>query len=144
MIKMQMIGHLGRDCTQNEVNGKTVLNFPVAHSDKFKDQQGNLVEKTVWVDCSYWTDRPAVAPYLIKGTQVYLEGFPEAGSYTNKENQPAASLKLKVFSVQLLGSKPSGDQSANQQGNQSQNYQNTNLQSQGASQMEEPADDLPF
>lgn len=142
MIKMQMIGHLGRDCTQNEVNGKTVINFPVAHSEKFKDQQGNLVEKTVWVDCSYWTDRPAVAPYLLKGTQVYLEGAPEAGSYTNKENQPAASLKLKVFSVQLLGNKPSGDQSPGQQGNS--NNQHSNTSSQQTSQVEEPADDLPF
>jgi single-strand DNA-binding protein len=139
---MQMIGHLGRDCTQNEVNGKTVLNFPVAHSEKFKDQQGNLVEKTVWVNCSYWTDRPAVAPYLLKGTQVYLEGAPEAESYMNKENQAAASLKLKVFSLQLLGSKPSGDQAANQQSGTGN--QNANASSQAQSQVEEPADDLPF
>lgn len=144
MIKMQIIGHLGRDCVQNEVNGKTVINFPVAHSEKFKDQQGNLVEKTVWVNCSYWTDRPAVAPYLLKGTQVYLEGTPEAESYTNKENQPAASIKLKVFSVQLLGSKPSGDQSGNQPANQNSGYQNTNTSSQESSRADEPADDLPF
>ena len=142
MIKMQMIGHLGRDCTQNEVNGKTVINFPVAHSEKFKDQQGNLVEKTIWVNCSYWTDRTAVAPYLIKGTQVYLEGTPEAESYTNKENQPAASIKLRVFSVQLLGSKPSGDQSGGQQN--SAPHQNSNASSQESSRVEEPADDLPF
>lgn len=142
MIKMQIIGNLGRDCTQNEVNGKTVLNFPVAHSEKFKDQQGNLVEKTVWVNCAYWTDRPAIAPYLLKGTLVYLEGVPEAESYTNKENQPAASLKLKVFSVQLLGGKPSGDQAGNQQSTTSN--QNANASSQAQSQVEEPADDLPF
>ena len=42
MIKLQVIGNLGADCIQKEVNGKTVINFNVAHSEKYKDAQGNL------------------------------------------------------------------------------------------------------
>ena len=149
MIKLQIIGHLGNDCTTNEVNGKTVINFNVAHSEKYKDSQGNLVERTTWVKCAYWTDRTAIAQYLKKGQQVYAEGRPEAEGYLNKENQNAASLKMTVFSVQLLGSK--GD---NNQVNQSGNYQQPASQSAASSrptvntpqpsQVEEPADDLPF
>ncbi len=37
MIKIQVIGHLGKDCTVNNVNGKNVINFSVAHSEKYKD-----------------------------------------------------------------------------------------------------------
>jgi single-strand DNA-binding protein len=143
MIKLQIIGHLGTDCTTNEVNGKTVINFPVAHSEKYKDSQGNQVEKTIWVKCAYWTDRTAISQYLKKGQLVYAEGSPEAEGYLNKENQNAASLKMNVFRIQLLGSK-----NDNNSGNppQNSNYQSTGSSkvSQPVVEMEEPSDDLPF
>ena len=47
MIKMQVIGRLGKDCVVNTVNGKNVINFTVAHSEKYKDSQGALQEKTI-------------------------------------------------------------------------------------------------
>ncbi|MBD0352663.1 MAG: single-stranded DNA-binding protein, partial [Flavisolibacter sp.] len=40
MIKMQVIGNLGKDCVVNNVNGKSVINFTVAHTEKYKDSQG--------------------------------------------------------------------------------------------------------
>ena len=40
MIKLQIIGNLGKDCNVREVNGKKVINFSVAHTDKYKDPQG--------------------------------------------------------------------------------------------------------
>ena len=40
MIKMQVIGHLGQDATVNNVNGKSVINFSVAHSEKYKNKDG--------------------------------------------------------------------------------------------------------
>ena len=150
MIKLQVIGHLGRDCTVNEVNGKNVINFNVAHSERFKDAQGNQVEKTIWVSCSYWTDRTAVAPYLKKGQLVYAEGTPEAESYTNKEGQQAATLRLRVFSVQLLGGKTddnqgdSGQQQASQHSSGNSSSGSSNASTQTPSQVSEPADDLPF
>jgi single-strand DNA-binding protein len=103
MIKLQVVGNLGKDAVVKEVNGKTVINFNVAHTEKFKDAQGVAKEKTTWVECSYWTDRTAVVPYLKKGTLVYTEGSPEASAYQNKEGQNAASLRLRVSNVQLLG-----------------------------------------
>ncbi|HAO04353.1 MAG TPA: single-stranded DNA-binding protein, partial [Chitinophagaceae bacterium] len=98
MIKLQVIGNLGADCIQKEINGKTVINFNVAHSERFKDAQGNLKERTIWVNCAYWTDRTAIAQYLTKGKTVYAEGTPEADAYTNKEGQAAATLRMRVHS----------------------------------------------
>ncbi len=147
MIKLQIIGHLGGDCTTNEVSGRTVINFNVAHSEKFKDSQGNLVDKTTWVKCAYWTDqnRTGIAQYLKKGQLIYAEGSPEAEAYMNKENQAAASLKMSVFRIQLLGGK-----NDNQEGNSQQDsYQRSSTPvskatQQTSSAVEEPADDLPF
>jgi single-strand DNA-binding protein len=103
MIKLQVIGNLGKDCVVKEVNGRQVINFSVAHSERYKDSAGNQKERTIWVECAYWTDRTAVAQYLTKGRTVYAEGTPEADAYTNKEGQPAATLRMRVQNVQLLG-----------------------------------------
>jgi single-strand DNA-binding protein len=112
MIKLQIVGHLGKDCTVKEINGKNVINFSVAHTEKFKDSQGNPKDRTTWVECAYWTDRTAVAQYLTKGKLVYAEGSPEADAYLNKENQPAATLRMRVQNVQLLGGNAAADTAA--------------------------------
>ena len=101
---MQVIGHLGQDATVNNVNGKSVINFSVAHSEKYKNKDGLEVNKSIWVSAAYWTDRTAIAPYLKKGTQVYLEGVPEAKTYTNKNNETLPQLNLRVVSLTLLSS----------------------------------------
>lgn len=85
MIKLQVIGNLGKDAVVNNVNGKNVINFTVAHTEKYRDAQGNQKDKTTWVDCAYWTDRTAIAPYLKKGTQVYVEGTPDVRTYTKQD-----------------------------------------------------------
>lgn len=148
MIKMQVIGRLGKDCVVNTVNGKSVINFTVAHSEKYKDSQGTLQEKTIWVDCAYWTDRTAVAPYLQKGTQVYVEGQPEARSFQRNDGTPGASLSLRVREVQLLGSK---NENSSGGGSYQQNnaYSAPQASSSGSSipspgEITEPVDDLPF
>ena len=103
MIKLQVIGNIGKDCVVNNVNGKNVINFSVAHTEKFKDAQGVQKDKTIWVECAYWTDRTAVSQYLTKGKTVYAEGSPEADAYMNKDNQAAATLRMRVQSLQLVG-----------------------------------------
>ncbi|MBD0285949.1 MAG: single-stranded DNA-binding protein [Flavisolibacter sp.] len=140
MIKMQVIGNLGKDCVVNNVNGKSVINFTVAHTEKYKDSQGTNQEKTTWVDCAYWTDRTAVAPYLTKGTQVFVEGTPEVRSYTRNDGSAGASLSMRVREVQLLGRK--GDNVA---GNQNADTAMPSRQETPASaSVDEVADDLPF
>lgn len=66
MIKLQVIGHLGQDATVNNVNGKSVINFSVAHSEKYKNKDGVEVNKSIWVSAAYWTDKINVAMYLKK------------------------------------------------------------------------------
>ena len=142
MIKLQIVGNLGADCIQKEVNGKTVINFNVAHTEKFKDAQGNLKEKTIWANCAYWTERTAVAQYLKKGKQVYVDGSPDVEVYTNKDNQPAATLRVRVRDLQLLGGNIDGSQGNSNTSSPSSSYSNSNARV--TADIEEPADDLPF
>ena len=139
MIKLLAIGNLGKDAVLNNVNGKNVINFTVAHTERYKDAQGNQKDKTTWVDCAYWTDRTGIAPYLKKGTQVYVEGTPDVRTYTTQDGRNGATLSVRVASAQLLGAKPSegggAPQSAPSYGGQSS--------APAANDMNE-SDDLPF
>jgi single-strand DNA-binding protein len=144
---MQAIGHLGRDAVTNNVNGKTVINFTVAHTEKSKDAQGNPKEKTIWVDCAYWTDRTAVSQYLKKGTQVYVEGQPDIRTYTTQDGRNGASLTLRVGNIQLLGGR-SAEGGSSESGS-SAGYTSTPAASSAAPenmpQMDAATgDDLPF
>jgi single-strand DNA-binding protein len=143
MIKLQIIGNLGKDCIVKEINGKHVINFSVAHTERFKDAQGNQKERTTWVECAYWTDKTAIAPYLVKGTSVYAEGSPEADPYTNKEGQAAATLRMRVQNIQLLGG------NKDNQGSTAGNVTNTGMGTAPVVRTEPantsaPVDDLPF
>jgi single-strand DNA-binding protein len=142
MIKLQVIGHLGKDCLVNTVNGRNVMNFTVAHTEKFKDAQGMQKDRTIWVDCAYWSDRTGIAPYLKKGTQVYVEGTPDVRTYTTNDGRQGASLTLRVQSVQLLGGgrSESGGQTDSSSAYGSGGSQSGYMPSSDAPQ----ADDLPF
>jgi single-strand DNA-binding protein len=142
MIKMQVIGNLGKDCVVNTVNGKNVINFTVAHTEKYKDSQGNSQEKTTWVDCAYWTDRTAISPYLTKGKQVFVEGTPEVRSFTRQDGTGGASLSLRVREVQLLGGKGETNGSAPSYSGASSSGSSSHVPS--ANEITEPIDDLPF
>jgi single-strand DNA-binding protein len=143
MIKLQVIGNLGKDCVTNTVNGKSVINFNVAHTEKFRDAQGNQKDKTIWVDCAYWTDKTAIAPYLRKGTQVFVEGSPEVKTFPKNDGTTGASLSLRISSVQLLGNR--SDNTTQQQGgyNSAAPAQARNT-APAQNEMTEPIDDLPF
>lgn len=109
MLKMEVIGNLGKDCLVNNVNGKNVINFSVAHSEKGRDGE----TKTSWVECAYWTEKTGMAPYLKKGTKVFVEGFPSVRSYTTSTGQNGVSQQLFVHRVELLS--VSGDAPKQQQ-----------------------------
>jgi single-strand DNA-binding protein len=154
MIKLQIIGNLGKDCIVKEVNGQNVINFSVVHSERYKDKQGNQKERATWVECAYWTDKTGVVPYLTKGKTIYAEGYPEAEAYTNKDNQPAATLRMRVQTIQLVGG-VGGETPQNQNSGTSGNYNsgasssyattpNNPVASKAASVASDAADDLPF
>lgn len=140
MIKLQVIGNLGKDCVVNTVNGKSVMNFTVAHTERYKDGTGAQREKTVWVDCAYWSDRTAIAPYLKKGTQVFVEGTPDVRTYQTQDGKNGASLTLRVLNIQLLGTRPAeGGAAAGSYASPAANMSEPPAMGAG-----EAGDDLPF
>jgi single-strand DNA-binding protein len=102
MLQATAIGYLGNDATIKEVNGKTVTNFSIAHSEKYKNAAGTVVEKTTWVECECW-EVDKITPFLKKGTQVHVQGQPEARGWINKDGEAASTLRIRVSRIELLG-----------------------------------------
>jgi len=140
MIKLQIIGHLGKDCVVSSVNGKTVINFSICHTEKYRDAQGAQKDKSTWCDASFWTEKTAIAPYLKKGGLVYVEGTPDVKTYTTQNGTTNANLTLRVISVQLLGGNQTNQQS---QPTSEQNFQST-VGDKPTQFVPDPIDDLPF
>ena len=105
---MDLIGHIGQDCTVRDVTGSSrkSISFSVAHTEKYRDKQGIQQEQTIWVNCTLWkeADRTGIAQYLTKGTLVHVTGKPEARGYTGRDGQVKGDLRITVSEIQLLGS----------------------------------------
>jgi single-strand DNA-binding protein len=134
MILTICIGHLGKDAIVNQVNGKNVINFSVAHTKSYKNAQGQKIESTLWVDCAWWLDNTTVAQYLKKGTQVYVQGEPSVETYQTQDRQTRATFRIRVEQMQLLGSKQQNGQPAVP----------PPPPTDAGSASNDPADDLPF
>lgn len=107
MIRLDIIGHIGRDCIVRDVQGSNqkTISFSVAHSEKWRDAAGTKHEKTTWVNCTLWrnADKTAIAQYLTKGSLVQVTGIPEARAYTGNDGVNKAELQLRVKEIELLG-----------------------------------------
>lgn len=105
MIITHLTGNLGKDAEMNTLeSGSKVINFSVAHTEKYKGKDGEKKEKTIWVECSWWKDGESILPYLKKGQQVYVYGRPDIRIW-EKDNNHGAAMTLRVIDLQLLGSK---------------------------------------
>lgn len=109
LLKIEAIGNLGKDAVIGNANGKSVINFSIAHTEKWQAADGPK-ERTTWVECAYWTDKTSVAQFLVKGKEVYIEGTPEIRVYPKNDGTTGVSLVCRVFKLLLVGG--SGGQQA--------------------------------
>ena len=116
--KAIIIGNIGQDPKVNQTqSGKTVARFTVATSKKYKQQDGSMAENTQWHNIVAWNKLgEIVRDYCHKGSKVYVEGEIETRSY-EKDGEIKYITEIIAGSVQLL------DKKSDNQGGQSQGYQ---------------------
>lgn len=115
MDRYTVTGNIGQAAKVQEVNGSKSINFSIAINRKYADKDGVVVEKTKWINCTYWRRKDAsieVAKYLTAGTKVLVEGELDVHTYQNKENQMQVSIDLNVQYLELLGAKPKAETEA--------------------------------
>ena len=103
--KGQFIGNLGRDAELKDVGGTKLCSFSIGVTETWKGQDGNRQERTTWIDCALWGNRgEALAKYLVKGKQVFVEGSVSSRAWLGKsDNEPKSGISLRVRDIELLG-----------------------------------------
>lgn len=110
MLQLSLIGHLGADAELKESNGKKFVSFRVAHTERFRDSQGNQKERTQWVSCALNGDGGELLKYLRRGTQVFVSGDMTLGIASSQiQRSMVATCNLHVRSVELLGGSGNDD-----------------------------------
>ncbi len=107
LAKVILIGNLGRDAELKKTpSGTSVLDFSLATNERWNDREGNSQEHTQWFRVSLWGRRAdALAQYLQKGKQVYVEGRLRARLYQGSDGQARISLDVRADDIQLLGTR---------------------------------------
>jgi len=105
--KVQLIGHLGKDPELKYTpSGVAVANFSIATNESWKDQEGNVQERTEWHNIVAWRASAEYAEkYIRKGAQLYIEGKIQTRSW-EKDGIKRYTTEIYVESFQLLGKKP--------------------------------------
>lgn len=135
--KAILVGNLAAEPDYRVLNNgeNCVATVSLATNESFKDQQGNVQERTEWHRLVFWGKLAEIAhQYLQKGSQIYVEGKIRTRSYDDQSGERRYVTEIQVLDLQMLGSKPQGQgqssapapqqsQSWNGQQNQRQQWQ---------------------
>ena len=126
----------------NDKNGNSnkVANFSLATSEKYRDKNNELVEKTEWIPVVAFGNNANLAEKFIKkGTQLYVEGKYRTRNWTDDKGEKHYTTEIVAYEINLLGKRPTADQAPQQPVVPA--YEPVY---QGPLPTVEPVDDLPF
>lgn len=128
--KVILVGNLGKDPEVRYMpNGNAVANFTIATSESWKDQQGQVQERTEWHNIVMYRRLAEIAgEYLKKGSKVYLEGKLQTSKWQDQATgQDRYKTEINAMEMQMLDSRNSGDNAGGQYNqNANQNAYNSN------------------
>ncbi len=104
--KVILLGRLGRDPeVRNFQNGGRVVNLRLATSERYKDREGNMQERTEWHSVAIFNEKlgEIAEKYLRKGSEVYLEGQLETRKWQDQSGQDryTTEIVLRQFRGEL-------------------------------------------
>jgi single-strand DNA-binding protein len=109
--KVLLIGNLGKDPELSyTASGVAVAKFSVATGERWKDQEGNVQERTEWHNIVAWRKLAEICgQYLKKGSKVYLEGKLQTRSWDDKNTgQKRYATEVVADDLIMLDSKGGG------------------------------------
>jgi len=112
--KAILIGNLGKDPELRYTpGGQAVASFSLATSEKWRDKDGNMQDKTEWHNIVVWGRSAENAKeYLAKGRSVYIEGRIQTRSWDDKDGNKRYTTEIIAQRLQFLGGR--GDQGSPQ------------------------------
>lgn len=109
--KVMLIGHLGSDPELRYTEGNIpVATFNIATNESYKDQSGNLVERTEWHRIVAWRKLAELfGEYLKKGSKVYIEGKLQTRSWDDKDGNKRYTTEVVCNDFMFLDARGAGD-----------------------------------
>lgn len=108
--KVILMGNLTRDVEMRSLpSGMNVGSFGLAVNDRYKDKDGNWVDKPNFVDCDIFGNRAdAMARYLSKGSPVFIEGKLRFEQWQDRDGNNRSKLKVVVDNFEFVGGRDGG------------------------------------
>lgn len=124
--KVILIGNLGQDPeVRYSQGGNAIANITVATSESWKDQQGQMQERTEWHRCVMYRRLAEIAgEYLKKGAKVYLEGRLQTREWQDQQGQKRYTTEIVVNEMQMLDGRASSGAGGSLSSPRPQNPQN--------------------
>lgn len=133
--KVILVGHV---CNEVECkympNGNAVANLSIATNESWKDQQGQVQERTEFHRLTAYRKLAEImGEYLKKGSQIYVEGKLQTRKWQDNNGQDKYTTEIIVDQMQMLGGGSGGSQdNGNFQGqNNAGGYRQGNSQNGG-------------
>jgi single-strand DNA-binding protein len=142
--KAMIIGRLGQDPEVRYTQSNTaVATLSIATSERFKDRNGELQERTEWHRVVAWGRTAEICQeYLKKGSLVYIEGPIQTRDWEDKEGQKRYTTEIKALTLTMLDSR-SGSGGSGGMKQESNNKEMANATDIDDS-FDDMDDDLPF
>jgi len=125
--KVILVGNLCQDPEKRSTpQGHSVVSVSLATNESYKGKDGSKQQSTEYHKLVFWNQvADIVSTYCKKGSLIYVEGKLQTRKWTDKDNIEKYTTEIVVSQMQMLDSKPSGNQSQQQsnQGNQYDPYQ---------------------
>lgn len=144
--KVILVGRLGGDPeVRYTANQQPICSFGLATSERYKDKEGNMQEKTEWHNISMFGRLAEVGnEYLKKGSQVFIEGKIQTNK-SEKDGQTRYFTSIIANQMQMLGSRDSSGMNASDNSNEKSSSSNEKkAPAPAASNFDEFEDDIPF
>jgi len=143
--KVILVGRLGGDPeVRYTANQQPICSFGLATSERYKDKEGNMQEKTEWHNISMFGRLAEVGnEYLKKGSQVFIEGKIQTNK-SEKDGQTRYFTSIIANQMQMLGSKDSSGASPAAGTNEKPAASEKSSPAPAASNFDEFEDDIPF
>jgi len=111
MNNVTLIGRIGNAPELRYTpNNTAVCTFSIALSERWKDNSGDMQERTSWVDCEAWSKTAdAINQYFAKGQRIGITGSLRQDTWTDKDGNKRSRLKVVVNSFDFIESKNDRD-----------------------------------
>jgi len=131
--KVIIVGNLGQDPEARFTpQGTAVTNLSVATNESWKNQNGDLQDRTEWHRVViYGKMAETASQYMKKGQMVYVEGRLQTNEWEDQNKNKRKTTEIRCDNFTMLGRR-------------SDTTQNNPSQNQSDQKIEEQDDDLPF